>query len=172
MQRASCTFTGFNERYFCQLFSATNTIEIRDFTSTEIPAKQLMTFTVNSIMNPGTFGAVGEGQFYTMDAAQKQLDAGTWQIPAGTFTNGNITAFTVDPLSSGVGEWPVKYRFTVKTSGEIDRYCYFVIDLPEALWIADDESRVRAFEDRCGENLFGTTNNVISCVVTDGGSKI
>ena len=107
-----------------------------------------------------------------MDAAQKQLDFGTWQIAAGTFTNGNITAFTVNPLSSGVGEWPVKYRFSVKTSGEIDRYCYFVIDLPEALWIPDDETRVRAFEDRCGEDLFGTTNNVISCVITDGGSKI
>ena len=94
-------------------------------------------------------------------------------MPSGYYTNGNITEFTVEPLDSGVGKWPVKYRFTVKVSGEIDRYSYFVIDMPEAFWVnPDDETRVRVFEDRCGEDFFGITNNVISCVVADAGSKI
>jgi len=71
------------------------------------------------------------------------LDIGTWQIPQGYYTNGNITSFTVNPLSTAVGEQPVKYQFNLKTSGEIFRYSYFLITLPEDLWVPDDESRVR-----------------------------
>lgn len=69
MNRSSCKFTGYSERYNCQLFPDTNTIEIRDFTANEIPAKQLITFTVDSVLNPGTFGQIGLGTFLTMDAA-------------------------------------------------------------------------------------------------------
>ena len=47
-----------------------------------------------------------------------------------------------------------------------------MITLPEEVWIPDDESRVREFEDSCGENLFGVTNTIISCVITSGGSQI
>jgi len=47
-----------------------------------------------------------------------------------------------------------------------------LIELPEALWIPDDEARIREFEDSCGSDLFGITNTLISCVVASRGSQI
>lgn len=73
------------------------------------------------------------------------------------------------PSSTGVGDFPVKYSFKLTPNGDVFRYSYLVIELPEALKIPDDETRVRRFEDKCGENLFGLTNTVISCVVSFGG---
>ena len=52
----------------------------------------------------------------------------------------------------------------------MERYGYLLIDLPDELVIPiQDNSRVRAFETKCGENLSGFTNDAISCVVKSSG---
>ena len=51
----------------------------------------------------------------------------------GYFGSGNITTFRITPSSQGVGEFPVKYQFTVTPNGEVERYAYLLIDLPEEL---------------------------------------
>ena len=54
-------------------------------------------------------------------------------MPQAYYTSGNITQFRIIPSSQGVGEFPVKYKFTVTPNGEVERYAYLLIDLPEAL---------------------------------------
>ena len=84
------------------------------------------------------------------------------------FTTGNITLFTVSPQKSGVGLYPVKYDFRLIPNGEVLRYGYLKIDLPDDTFILDDND----FETSCGEDVYGFTNTDISCVVTDGGRTI
>jgi len=172
IDKSSCIFGGYNTRYYCQIFASKKQIEIRDFTTTLITAATLFTFTVDSIINPANFTDTGKGSIYTIDDKQEVLDTGTWQMPQGLYKSGNITAFSVTPSSTGVGDFPVKYSFKVTPNGDVFRYSYLVIDLPQALYIPDDESRVRRFEDKCGENLFGFSNALISCVVANGGRQI
>lgn len=49
----------------------------------------------------------------------------------------------------------------MQPNGEIPRYGYLQIDLPDEVTITND----RYFEDSCGENIEAFTNTVISCVV-------
>jgi len=59
-------------------------------------------------------------------------------MPQGAYGSGNITTFRVQPASFGVGEFPVKYQFTVTPNGEVDRYAYMLLDLPEELTIPEN----------------------------------
>lgn len=62
----------------------------------------------------------------------------------------------------------MKYDFNIQPNGEVPRYGYLEINLPESVSIVNE----RDFEDSCGENLFAFTNTVISCVVTNGSRTI
>ena len=141
---------------------------IRYFT-TGIAAKAIIDFTVNSIINPGSFDDTGTGQIYTTDPQGKDLDKGTWSMPKDYYKSGNITTYRALPSSFGVGEFPVAYQFTVTPNGEIPRYSYLLLDLPEELAIPNEQSRINRFETSCGKNLSGFTNTVISCVIRNGG---
>ena len=55
----------------------------------------------------------------------------------------------------------MKYDFNIQPNGEIPRYGYLQIDLPDEVTITNE----RYFEDSCGENIEAFTNTVISCVV-------
>lgn len=57
-------------------------------------------------------------------------------------------------------------------NGEVERYSYLKIDLPADLKIPTTSSRINLFETKCGSNVSGFTNTVISCVVKDSGSSI
>jgi len=131
-----------------------------------------MTFTIDSIINPGSLSTTGAGNIIMLDEKGSELDIGTWQMPSGYFLPGNITKFTAVPESTTVGLPNVKYTFRVTPSGDIARYSYLLLDLPEQLKIADDEKKVRLFEDKCGENLFGFPSSTISCEVKSGGRQI
>lgn len=105
---------------------------------------------------------------HTIDENEGEVDEGSFTIDPGYFTHGNITTFTVKPQSSSVGAYPVKYDFNVVPCGEVPRYGYFEINLPDSVDIIDEND----FENSCGEDLYAFTNTVISCVVTNGGRTI
>ena len=102
------------------------------------------------------------------DSSGNNQDEGTYTFDAGYFTTGNITVFTVSPESTAVGNYPVKYSFNVVPNGDVTRYGYLQIDLPDEVTIVND----RDFEDSCGEDILHFTNTAISCVVTNNGRSI
>ncbi len=53
-------------------------------------------------------------------------------------------------------------------NGEVERYAYLSIRLPEEIVILNEND----FETKCGESLYGFTNKIISCTVTNGGRTI
>lgn len=168
IDRSSCTFTGYDTRYYCRTYSDTNSIEVYSFTSSSISAQTVLYFTLDSILNPGTMDSTGAITLATIDSNSDVIDTGTYTIDSGYFTKGNITTFTVTPQETGVGLYPVTYDFRVVPNGDCIRYSYLKIDLPDEIEIQDDND----FETSCGEDLTGFTNTVISCVVTNGGRSI
>jgi hypothetical protein len=104
----------------------------------------------------------------TIDSNGDPIDTGDFTLDSGYFTTGNVTLFTVSPQETGVGLYPVKYDFRVIPNGEVERYGYLKIDLPDDTFILDDND----FETSCGEDVYGFTNTEISCIVTDGGRTI
>ena len=106
------------------------------------------------MINPGTYGVTGAITMQTLDANNAAVDTGTFTLPPGYFTHGNITSFTVTPQNSGVGTYPAAYTFNVIPNGEIPRYGYLWIDLPPDVEIINE----RDFEDSCGTGLFAFTN--------------
>ena len=168
MDRSSCAFTGYSSRYYCQIFASDNMLEVREFTDATIDAQTLITFTIDSVINPGTFDATGEITIYTIDEYSSAVDTGYYTFDQGYFTHGNITTFTVRPQDSSVGQYPVKYDFNIVPNGEVPRRGYLEINLPDEVDIIND----RDFEDSCGEDLYAFTNTVISCVVTNNARTI
>ena len=120
------------------------------------------------MINPGTFDDTQAITISTIDEYNDEIDTGTYTFDQGYFTEGTITTFTVKPQSSSVGDYPVKYDFNVQPNGEVPRYGYLEINLPDGVTIVNE----RDFEDSCGENLYAFTNTVISCVVTNGSRTI
>lgn len=141
---------------------------MREFTDDTIDAKEVITFTIDSVINPGTFDDTGEIKIITIDENSDEVDGGSYTLDAGYFTEGNITTFTVSPQDSSVGNYPVKYDFNIVPNGDIPRYGYLEISLPDEVEIINEND----FENSCGEDLYAFTNTVISCVVTNGGRTI
>ena len=168
MDRSSCSFTGYSSRYYCQIFASDNILEVRQFTDATIDAQTLITFTIDSVISPGTYDQTQAIDIITIDEYSAEVDAGSYTFDQGYFTEGNITTFTVKPQSSSVGAYPVKYDFNIQPNGEVPRYGYMEITLPAEVDIVNE----RDFEDSCGEDLFAFTNSVISCVVTNGSRTI
>ena len=84
-----------------------------------IVAEEVIYFTIDSVINPGTYGSTGEIQINTIDSSSAVIDQGSYTFDAGYFTPGTVTKYTITPQSSGVGEDPVKYDFNVQPNGEI-----------------------------------------------------
>lgn len=63
----------------------------------EIPAQDIIIFTIDSIINPGTYDATGAIVISTTDEYGAEVDIGDYTFDAGYFTAGNITTFTVAP---------------------------------------------------------------------------
>ena len=74
MDRSSCTFTGFNSRYYCATYASTNTLEVQSFTDSTIAAETLIEFTFDSIISPGTYGVTGEITINTIDSSDTVQD--------------------------------------------------------------------------------------------------
>ena len=168
MDRSSCTFTGYDSRYFCRTYAETNSIEVFSFTSSTIQAQTVLQFTLDSIINPGTMEQTQAINVSTLDSNNDVIDSGSYTLDSGYFTKGNVTVFTVTPQETGVGLYPVTYDFRIMPNGDLIRYTYLKIDLPDEIIIDDDND----FETSCGSNIEGFTNDVISCVVTNGGRSI
>lgn len=172
IDRSSCTFvfTDGGSTYYCKTDAENNQILVTGFTSSTIAAKESITFTIDSIINPGVFDAeYGEIIVETIEEdGTSVVDTGAFQQFQSTFTYGNVTEFTVKPQSSSVGMYPVKYDFSVVPNGDVPRYGYLELSLPDEIVIIEEND----FENACGEDLYAFTNTVISCVVTNGGRTI
>ena len=96
--RSSCSFImNGASRYDCTTYALDNKIVVKDITTTTITARTLIEFTIDSIINPGTYGSTGEITINTLDSSDVVLDTGFWQFDPGYFTAGNITTFTIIP---------------------------------------------------------------------------
>ena len=100
---------------------------MREFTTETIDAQTLITFSIDSVISPGTFDATQEIKIITIDEYSAEVDGGSYTFDQGYFTEGNITTFTVSPQSSSVGAYPVKYDFNIQPNGEMPRYAYLEI---------------------------------------------
>ena len=156
-----CTVGLHNNRYSCNANNTLGEILIRDYVTKVIAAKSKFSITVNSIMNPGHFDQVGRIDVESVTGDLGKIDSGNYTMPKDYFISSNVTDFTVDVLDTGVGAFPVTYRFRVTPAGEVWKKGYFVIDVPPEISIADE----RALERRCGTNLSGFTHVNIHCVL-------
>lgn len=75
------------------------------------------------------------------------------------FVSSNITEFLVEPLNTGVGQFPVVYKFTVTPAGDVEEDSYFVLQLPEEVGVYDELE----LERECGGELEGFTYVNIHC---------
>ena len=96
---SSCTFVYANasDNWLCLTDSDTNTIEVTSFTDSTIAAETVITFEIDSVINPGTYGVTGEILVNTIDSLSIVQDSGSYTFLGGYFTYGNITTFTVIP---------------------------------------------------------------------------
>lgn len=96
--RSSCSFIFYGaSRYDCTTYAPDNMIVVKGFTTSTIKALTLIEFTIDSIINPGTYGSTGEITINTIDSSDVVQDQGFWEFDPGYFTEGNITTFTVIP---------------------------------------------------------------------------
>ena len=156
-----CIFGRYNSRYFCQAFAETRKLEVYSFTDELIPAATLLNFTIDSIRNPGVYGETGEIMVQTLDNLGNAIDTGTFKIDKDYYTISNFTSFQVQPLTQGVGQFPVDYRFILTPVGEMPIYSYFKIKIPSEIQISDET----ALESSCGKNLYAFTQNKVTCTL-------
>lgn len=78
MDRSSCSFTGYSSRYYCQIFADQNILEVRQFTESTIDAQTLITFAIDSVINPGTFDDTQAITISTIDEYNDVIDTGTY----------------------------------------------------------------------------------------------
>lgn len=72
------SFTSLNSRYVCEADGDENSITLLDFSTEIIGATAEFTFTVNSIINPGTYDATGMIYFATLDESSVVVDVGNF----------------------------------------------------------------------------------------------
>lgn len=101
IDRSSCTFFLENTQYdstpICQTLASSNTLQATYFLSSDISAEEMIYFTFDSVISPGTYGTTGEITVNTIDSSGTVVDQGFWTFDAGYFTEGNITTFTISP---------------------------------------------------------------------------
>ena len=77
MDRSSCTFflEGYSySRYICETLASTNTIQVTSFLGADIAAETVIEFTIDSIINPGTYWSTGEITINTIDSSETVVD--------------------------------------------------------------------------------------------------
>ena len=97
----------------------------------------------------------------TLDNLGNAIDTGTFKIDKDYYTISNFTSFQVQPLTQGVGQFPVDYRFILTPVGEMPVYSYFKIKIPSEIQISDET----ALESSCGKNLYAFTQNKVTCTL-------
>ena len=137
--------------------------------------------TFNSVRNPNKYkqSANYKVKFETLSRTDGAIDIGEFTIPhiymyrgrwevnatarirGEVFQKGNITQFDVIPSDYGVGAYPVFYTFRIRPSGEIWRYSYLRIVIPDEVRIYDEKE----LERECNYDLSGFTSRRISCKV-------
>ena len=158
----------FSSTYTCSITTATNKISVNNFVSTTISAKTTFSFTLDSIISPGTFGVTKAISISTFDMDSNLIDTGQFAIPSGYFTTGTVTEYTIWSQNVTPGAYPVKFDFTVTPNGEVPQNGYLAITLPTDIIISNKSD----FETSCGLDLSGFTNSKITCVVTNSGRMI
>ena len=75
-----------------------------------------------------------------------------------------VNYFTVTPLDTGVGSFPVTYRFIIQPAGEFWTKSTILITLPDEVRVSDE----RNLEKRCGANMSGFTYTKLNCRLNNG----
>ena len=88
---------------------------------------------------------------FTSNAADTVLDSGSYIMPTGYFTVGNIPSYEVFPLTGGINSTPVDYKFTVKPNGNINQGSSIKIVLPTEITVANPAT----FVTQTGSSLSG-----------------
>ena len=152
----------------CTTTPTTNTISVSNIVSSTITAQTTFSFTLDSIISPGTFGITKAITINTIDKIGNVFDTGSFALPSGYFTTGTVTFYSVWSQDTTPGAYPVKYDFTVTPNGEVQQSGYLSINLPNDIFISNKSD----FETSCGLDLSGFTNSKITCVVTNSGRTI
>lgn len=121
--------------YSCVTDTDLRTITMYSFTTSGITAGDDITFTVDNIMNPGVEDLTDQITFSTISDIGGIIDTGTFSLTSDFFERSYIKQFTVRPQDFGVGQYPVFYDFTIQPAGEVWRYSYFVITIPDDVGI-------------------------------------
>ena len=81
----------FSSTYTCSTITTSNKISVNDFVSTTISAKTTFSFTLDSIISPGSLGVTKAISISTIDKDSNLIDTGQFAIPSGYFTTGTVT---------------------------------------------------------------------------------
>jgi len=154
-----CTVGLMNNRYSCEANNTLGQVLIRDYTDVVIKAKNKFTLTFDSIMNPGHFDQTGTIFVESVTEVLGKIDEGNFTMADNYFIKSNVTDFTVEVLDTGVGAFPVTYKFLVTTAGEVWKKGYFIINIPPEISVSNE----REMERKCGTNLKGFTYSNIHC---------
>lgn len=165
VQNRRCLVTGQSSNYVCNSFSTTNSIEIYSLPVTPMVPNQVFTFNVKGVIrNPGTLNKIsGPFLLSSITYDNKTRDSCSYTLAEGYYTLSNITDFKITPLDTGVGFYPARYRFELWPFGDIWAFSSFLITMPPTIKIYSEGD----FQRRCGSNLVGFTNNLITCKTHD-----
>ena len=171
----------FSTRYSCNGYNNTvvngvtkqNTIEFYSFLDKELPANELFSFTIgDAIINPGTLEQTGLIYVSTLTNDGAQLDVGNFTFEDAYFNASIIETFEVTPLLSGVGMFPVTYRFRVIPTGDVPAGAYMELELPSELNIVSES----AIEKECGgdyrDTLLAFTYWKLNCQVRGNNDEL
>jgi hypothetical protein len=130
----------------------------------------MFSFSVDSIVNPPWTTMTDPIGVAVSSGSQGAIDLGSFSLPPNYFTRGYIKKFTVVPEDYRVGNFPVKYKFTIQPTGEVWKLSYFEITIPEEVEIWDEDD----LERKCDYNVqgFDWNSRQINCKVWENKIKI
>ena len=171
----------FSTRYSCNGYNNTvvngvtkqNTVEFYSFLDTEIGANTEFTFTIGDVLiNPGTLEETGTIYISTVSNDGSRLDVGNYTFEDGYFNTSIIETFEVTPLDTGVGMFPVTYRFRVIPTGDVPAGAYMELELPDEVKILSES----ALEKQCGgdyrDTLLGFSYWKLNCQVRGNDNEL
>lgn len=109
----SCILGGLGTGYSCTAVSDSGTITVKKFLKNDLKAKEVFSFTINSVRNPSVTGTSTNVDVEILSDSGGAVDLGTWTIDNKKFVKGEILKYTITPQNYGVGAYPVFYDFEI-----------------------------------------------------------
>ena len=119
-QKTGCSVIGFiYTGYKCNSDGANNQIVITNLVASTVTAGTVFIFTVDSITNPSEFIDLGLVKMELLTNSGGRVDVGDFTFAKNLFQPSSISSFSISPLDTTAGNYPVSYVFFIKTKARV-----------------------------------------------------